>query len=140
MDTYFLGRFAKYFRCNCKTGDQRIKVERKKKSPPDERLSLVCHHICLAEMNGLMGPSFQVSRLGQLMGPWLFQGGPVSKTPASLSSKGPLSHITNTFLGNFIELLLKQFMCTAIMGKLAILTHCKRMFLKRATLLVKTDK
>lgn len=68
------------------------------------------------------------------------QEGPVSETPASLSSRGLLSHIITTFLGNFIELFLKRFMCTAVMGKLAILTHCKRMLLKRETLLVKTDK
>lgn len=66
--------------------------------------------------------------------------GPMNETPANLSSKGLPSHITNTFLGNFIELFLKQFMCTAVMDKLAILTHCKRMFLKRETLLVKTNE
>lgn len=64
----------------------------------------------------------------------------MGETPARLSSKGFLSHITNTFLRNCIELLLKQFICTAVMGKLAILTHCKRMFLKRETLVVKTEK
>ena len=48
-------------------------MERKKeKQPPDERLSLVCHRICLAEMDGLMGPASQVSRLGPLMGLGLF--------------------------------------------------------------------
>lgn len=99
----------------------------------------MCHHICLAEMNGLMGPACQVSRLGWLMRLWLFQGGPASETPASFSCKGLPRHVTNPYLGNFIELLLKQFMCTAAMGKLAILTHCKRMFLKREALLMKTD-
>lgn len=98
----------------------------------------------------LMDPASQVIRFGHLMGLWLFQGGPVNEppanlgsvneAPANLSSKGLLSHIANTFLGNFIELFLKQFMCTAVMDKLAILTHCERMFLKRETLLVKTNK
>lgn len=100
-------------------------MERKKKKvPPDERKS---------DTFVLQNEWFNGSCISG-------QEGPGRETPASLSSRGLLSPIITTFLGNFSELFLKRFMCTAIMGKLAILTHCERMLLKRGTLLVKTDK
>lgn len=84
----------------------------KQKAPnkaPDEKLSLVCQHIHLAEMKGLIASAIQVSGTGPLMGSGCSGLGQRVRHLLARVPEVSLSHIANTFLGDFMELLCKQF-------------------------------